>query len=758
MVKKLLIVESPAKSRTINKYLGKDFEVMATMGHIVDLPKSRIGVDIENDFAPEYETIDDKKKIVSELKKQANKADEIYLAADPDREGEAICHHLNTILKKKGRVIKRVLFNEITKKSILEAVNNPGEINENKFGSQQTRRIVDRLVGYKVSPLLWEKVKRGLSAGRVQTVALRIICERENDIRKFPKEEYWNISADFETHEQEILETKLNAFDGKKVRNGNKKTTFAIESKKHADSILDLLTNATFTVSNIEKKERKRNPLPPFITSKLQQEASRLLDFKVKKTMITAQKLYEGIEIGKEGLVGLITYMRTDSVRISEDALNEAIQYISENYKDKLPEKPNVFESKGNSQDAHEAIRPSSVLRTPEKMKKYLKKDEFALYSLIWKRFVASQMKEAIMDETIVTVSAKNYDFTATGTVVVDPGFTEIYNPGITRDKFIPKVIEKSTLPLVEIKGDQAFTQPPARFTEATLVKELETNGIGRPSTYASIISVIQNRAYVTQKEKKFHPTHLGELVNQILTEAFPGIFEISYTANLENLLDKIESGDAKWLEVLNNFYEEFEKQMASAKENMLNVKAGGIPTDEKCTKCSAEMVKKVGKYGIFLACTNYPDCTNTKDLSDNGETSTDKKCSKCNSEMVIKTGKYGQFYACSAYPECKNIESIEQDEPKETGKVCPQCGKSLIEKRGRYGRFIACSGYPECKYIEKNTKQLDMACPTCKEGKVIMRKTRRGKTFFGCSNYPSCDYVSWTLPTSEKDKKEENK
>jgi DNA topoisomerase-1 len=752
MGKKLLIVESPAKSRTINKYLGKDFEVTATMGHIVDLPKSRIGVDIDNNFQPEYEIIDEKKKIVSELKKKAAKADEIYLAADPDREGEAICYHLNSILKKKGRIIKRVLFNEITKKSIIEAVKNPGNIDENKFDSQQTRRIVDRLVGYKVSPLLWEKVKRGLSAGRVQTVALRIICEREEAIRNFPKEEYWNITADFETKEQEVLETKLTAYNGKKVRNGNKKTAFSIESKEQADSILDLLAKEKFTVKSVEKKQRKRNPLPPFITSKLQQEASRLLDFKVKKTMMTAQRLYEGISVGEEGMVGLITYMRTDSVRISEGALNEARDFLSQNYPEKLPSKPRFFATKGNAQDAHEAIRPTSVFRTPEKMKKYLKKDELALYSLIWKRFVASQMTEAIMDETIITVSAKGYDFTASGTVVVDSGFTEIYNPGITRDKFIPKVNEKDNLPLMDIKGEQAFTQPPARFTEATLVKELESNGIGRPSTYASIISVIQNRAYVIQKEKKFHPTHLGELVNKILTEAFPKIFEINYTAELESLLDKIETGDAKWLEVLKTFYIEFAKQLENAKSNMLNVKAGGIPTGEKCSKCGAEMVKKVGKYGIFLACTNYPECTNTKDLSDNGDTKTDKKCSKCGAEMVIKTGKYGQFYACSAYPECKNIESLEQDTPKETGKNCPKCGSPLVEKKGRYGRFIACSAYPECKHIEKNIKQLDITCPTCNEGKIVMRKTRRGKTFYGCSKYPKCDYASWKMPT-EKNK-----
>ncbi len=756
MGKKLLIVESPAKSRTINKYLGKDFEVMATMGHIVDLPKSRIGVNIEDNFQPEYEIIDEKKKIVSELKKKATKADEIYLAADPDREGEAICHHLNTILKKKGRVIKRVLFNEITKKSILQAVKNPGDIDENKFDSQQTRRIVDRLVGYKVSPLLWEKVKRGLSAGRVQTVALRIICEREEAIRNFPKEEYWNITADFETKEQEVLETKLTSFNGKKVRSGNKKTAFAIESKEQADSILDLLANEKFTVTSIEKKQRKRNPLPPFITSKLQQEASRLLDFKVKKTMMTAQRLYEGIAVGEEGMVGLITYMRTDSVRISDGALSEARDFIGKNYPNKLPNKPNYYASKGNAQDAHEAIRPTSVFRTPEKMKKFLKKDELALYTLIWKRFVASQMTAAIMDETIVTVSAKGYDFTASGTVVVDPGFTEIYNPGITRDKFIPKVEEQEKLPLMDIKGEQSFTQPPARFTEATLVKELESNGIGRPSTYASIISVIQNRAYVIQKEKKFHPTHLGELVNKILIEAFPKIFEINYTAELENLLDKIETGDAKWLEVLKAFYTEFAKQLESAKSNMINVKAGGIPTGEKCSKCGAEMVKKVGKYGIFLACTNYPECTNTKDLSDNGETQTDKKCSKCGAEMVIKTGKYGQFYACSAYPECKNIESLEQDTPKETGKNCPKCGRPLVEKKGRYGKFIACSGYPECKYIEKNTKQLDIVCPTCKEGKIVMRRTRRGKTFYGCSRYPECDYASWKMPTEKPEKEKE--
>ena len=760
MAKKLLIVESPAKSRTISKYLGKDFQVEATMGHIIDLPKSKLGVDTDNDFEPQYVVIPEKQKVVTSLKRKAASAEEIFLAADPDREGEAICWHLHNILKKKGRVIHRVLFNEITKTSIKKAVENPGEIDLNKFNAQQARRIVDRLVGYKVSPLLWEKVKRGLSAGRVQTVALRIICEREKKIRAFNKEEYWSVTGHFLTEKGDEIVAKLGKVNGKKVRAGNARSAFAITSEKQADEILSQLKAGAFTVSSLEKKEKKRRPLPPFITSKLQQEASRALGFSVKKTMTTAQHLYEGKDIGQQGTVGLITYMRTDSTRIAAQALDEARNFISETMgKEQIPARPNMFATKSGAQDAHEAIRPTMVHLVPEKVKKFLTRDELALYTLIWKRFVASQMIPAILHETTVTISSGVYDFIASGTTLVEPGFTQIYNPGIAKDKLLAPISEGETVKAGKLIPEQNFTTPPARFTEATLVKELESNGIGRPSTYASIISVIQNREYAEQQEKKFHPTALGELVNDILVKAFPDIFDVNYTAELENQLDSIGQGKTDWQELLKTFYQRFASELENASDNIANVKRNGLPTDEKCGKCGAPMVIKVGRYGLFMACSNYPECKNTRDL-DNGsdENQTEESCPKCGKPLVLKSGRYGRYFQCSDYPECDYRKSKKNGEIKELDRNCPKCGKPLVERKGRYGVFVSCSGYPECRYIENGKKELDISCPKCKDGKVVQRRTRKGKTFYGCSNYPDCDYVSWTRPGSEKKKGKKEK
>ncbi|NOY23648.1 MAG: type I DNA topoisomerase [Acidobacteria bacterium] len=753
MAKKLLIVESPAKSRTISKYLGKDFQVEATMGHIIDLPKSKLGVDTDNDFEPQYVVIPEKQKVVTSLKRKAASADEIFLAADPDREGEAICWHLQNILKKKGRVIHRVLFNEITKASIKKAVENPGKIDLDKFNAQQTRRIVDRLVGYKVSPLLWEKVKRGLSAGRVQTVALRIICEREKKIRAFNKEEYWSITGHFITEKGEEIVAKLGRVKGKKVRSGNAKSAFIISSKEQADEILSHLESGVFTIASLDKKEKKRRPLPPFITSKMQQEASRALGFSVKKTMTTAQHLYEGKDIGQQGLVGLITYMRTDSTRIAAQAIDEARTFISETMgKDMIPARPNIFAAKSGAQDAHEAIRPTMVHLHPDKLKKHLSRDELALYTLIWKRFVASQMIPAILHETIVTIRSGIYDFIANGTTLVQPGFSQVYNPGIAKDKLLPLVSENEKVQGKKLIPEQNFTSPPARFTEATLVKELESNGIGRPSTYASIISVIQNREYAEQQEKKFHPTALGELVNDILIKAFPDIFEVSYTAELENQLDSIGQGTMDWQTLLKTFYQRFSDELKNASETIANIKRDGISTDEKCGKCGAPMVIKVGRYGLFMACSNYPDCKNTRDLSNgNEDDQTEEICPKCGKSLVLKSGRYGKYFQCSDYPKCDYRKSKKNGEVKELDRNCPKCGKPLVERKGRYGTFVSCSGYPECRYIENGKKELNIPCPKCKDGKVVQRHTRKGKTFYGCSRYPDCDYVSWTRPGSEK-------
>jgi len=763
MADKLIIVESPAKSRTIEKYLKGEFHVEATMGHIVDLPKKDFGIDIDNNFKPTYVVIDEKKKVVSNLKKKAKNYSEIYLAADPDREGEAICYHLKNLLDDKKRKIYRVLFNEITLKGIKKALETPSDVDLNKFNAQQTRRIVDRIVGYKVSPLLWEKVKRGLSAGRVQTVALRIICEREEKIRQFKKEEYWSITANL-LKEESVFPAKLVEIEGKKVRAGNKKTDISIDTKALADHIVEELKEGNFTVYSITKKEKKRNPLPPFITSKLQQEAARVYDFPVKKTMRIAQRLYEGVDIG-DGPVGLITYMRTDSTRVSAEALESVRNFISENFGEKeIPEKPNFFATKENAQDAHEAIRPTSVYRTPESLAKYLSRDELALYSLIWKRFVASQMKPAIFHETEAKIKNGKYLFAANGTVLKEEGFLKVYNPGVGKDKFLPPLEEGENLDLKEIEAKQNFTTPPPRFTEATLVKELETNGIGRPSTYATIISVIQNRAYVLMKEKKFYPTALGELVNKLLVSSFPKIFEINYTANLEKELDGIEEGKLNYLDVLKKFYAEFERYLKRAEEEMTNVKRHGIPIGEKCEKCGAEMIKKVGKFGVFIACSNYPECKNTREVMEsadgediNGE---EKKCPKCGKPLVLKSGRYGKFYACSDYPQCDYRESLNGNGngAKILDKTCPQCGKPLVERKGKYGKFVACSGYPECRYIEKEKpKELDIVCPKCGEGKIVVRKTRRGRIFYGCSRYPDCDYASWTKPDGENKQGDES-
>ena len=762
--KALVIVESPAKANTIRKYLGSGYVVKASIGHIKDLPKSKLGIDVEHKFEPAYELIPGKEKVVKELRSAARSANKIFLAADNDREGEAICQHLKEILEGKGREIFRVLFNEITPKAIRGAIEKPGEINSNVVYAQQARRILDRIVGYQVSPLLWDKVRRGISAGRVQTVALRLIVEREREIQEFESEEYWTIGARLEGHEPPPFEARLVKYQDKNITVGN---------QAEADHIVSGVRGAQFLVRSVVKKERKRRPVPPFTTSKLQQDAARRFRFTVKKTMMLAQRLYEGKEIGEEGSVGLITYMRSDSTRISDDAMDMVRRYASGNYgSDYVPEKPVVYKSKKGAQDAHEAIRPTFVEHTPGQIKGYLTEDEYKLYWLIWTRFVASQMNPAIYDQTTVEVEAKGYLFRANGRIQKFDGFLKVYEESRDEDAKtapedenvqLPPLTEGEALRLLELDPAQHFTEPPPRFTEAGLVKALEEKGIGRPSTYASILTTIQDREYAQKKQNKFKPTELGTVVTDQLVKHFADIFDVEYTARMEEELDEVEEGKMTWVEALDEFYSKFGKDLSEAKANMENVKRQEIPTDEICDKCGKPMVIKWGQFGSFLACTGYPDCTNTKELQkdeDEGdgedkEQETIEPCENCGRPMAIKRGRFGQFYACTGYPECKTTRKMSPGETKPKApsipleEECPKCGTNLVLKEGRFGQFTACSNYPKCKYIKP--KLVDVGCPRpdC-GGDIIERRSRRGKTFYGCSNYPKCDFVLWQRPVAE--------
>ncbi len=775
MAKALVIVESPAKAKTINKFLGRSYLVRASMGHVRDLPKSKLGVDVEKGFTPKYVVIPHRKKILSEIKAAAKKVDDVYLAPDPDREGEAICFHLAEELRTTKKNIHRVMFNEITKRAVQDAFKNPGIIDKNLVDAQQARRVLDRLVGYQLSPLLWEKVRRGLSAGRVQSVALRIICDREREISAFESEEYWSIHADLAGKEPPPFEAKLAKIDGKAVELNNEELTAAVVGE---------LENLPFEVHKITAKQRRRNPVPPFITSKLQQEASRKLGFTAKRTMMVAQKLYEGIELGDEGPVGLITYMRTDSTRVADEAITEVRSYIGERFgDDMLPKEPNVYKSKKGAQDAHEAIRPSSSYRDPDAMKSYLSRDELRLYKLIWNRFVASQMPAAVFDETVVDIRAGRFDLRARGSILKFRGFLAIYEEGVDEaapkknadgdetngetSRQLPTLAEGETLELKSLKPEQHFTQPPPRFTEATLVKELEEKGIGRPSTYASILSLLQDREYVQKKEKKFWATELGVLVTDLLMQSFADIMEVQYTARMEELLDEIEEGRADYVSTIDDFYKKFSKDLVSAQTNMTNVKIQEIPTDEVCDKCGAKMVIKWGRFGHFLACSGYPDCRNTREIKNyqvegaDGSADSDsfegETCEKCDKPMVIKKGRYGQFLACSGYPDCRNTRRILRGKDGSMAskadvlleEKCPKCDSQLVLKHGRFGEFTACSSYPKCKFIKQ--KELGVSCPNegC-EGQVVERRSKRGKLFYGCSKYPDCKFTTWYKPVAE--------
>jgi DNA topoisomerase-1 len=767
MAKALVVVESPSKAKTINKYLGSEYKVMASVGHIKDLPKNHIGIDFENDFEPTYEIIPGKEKILRQLKEAARGVDTIYVATDPDREGEAIGWHVKEELEGRGKNRKkvlRVLFNEITRQAIEESFRRPTSIDRRLVEAQQARRLLDRIVGYQVSPLLWEKVKRGLSAGRVQSVALRLIVEREREIQSFVPTEYWTIVANLSANLPPTFDARLIRIDQKTVKTSNfgedlKKNEIHIRNREEADQIVSDLGRQRFVVASVTTKEKRRNPVPPFTTPKLQQEAARKLRFSVKKTMQIAQRLYEGVEIGREGLVGLITYMRTDSTRVAESALEEARKLIASEFgPDYLPEKPIQYKSKKGAQDAHEAIRPTSVFRTPESVAPFLQKDELALYKLIWQRFLASQMVPALFDQTTIDIKAGDrYLLRATGSVLKFDGFLRVYEEGkdekdeedaelLTR---LPPVREGEVLSLNKLTPEQHFTEPPPRYTEATLVKALEEKGIGRPSTYAQIMSIIQDRQYVARRDGRFVPTELGMIVNDLLVEHFDDLFNVEYTARMEEELDEIEEGRRRWTEALREFYEKFAKDLERARLQMRDLKRQEIETSEVCEKCGSGMVIKFGRYGQFLACSNYPECKATRDLTTE-PAAPEQKCENCGRPMVLRRGRYGQFLACSGYPECKTTRKLQDGRLAAPDvaleELCPQCGKHLVRKQGRFGEFTACSNYPTCKYVKQEA--VGVICPQC--GGQIVARRGRSKKFYGCSNYPDCNFVLWDKPIAE--------
>jgi DNA topoisomerase-1 len=764
MAKSLVIVESPAKAKTIEKYLGKDFKVKASVGHIKDLPKSKLGVDVKKGFEPTYEVITAKKKVIDELRKAASTADQVYLALDPDREGEAIAWHVAEEIYKgekekagekgKAKAVKkplhRVLFNEITKKAVLEAIANPIDLNKNLYEAQQARRILDRLVGYQVSPLLWDKVRRGLSAGRVQTVALRLICERDRAIKAFNPEEYWTVETILEGSLPPSFTAKLVSLDGKKLKIGN---------GEDSSRIVGELKGLPHILRTITKKERKRNPYPPFITSRLQQDASQKLGFSAARTMMLAQQLYEGVDVGEGDPVGLITYMRTDSTRISDEALNEVRDFIGTKLgKDYLPEKALVYKNKKSAQDAHEAIRPTSVMRTPDSVKAHIEEDLFKLYELIWKRFVACQMTPAVFDQTTFDIAAGPYGYRANGAQMKFNGFLSLYEAAFVAEKkeseeeddddkspaskLLPLLKEGETLKLGEIKPEQHFTEPPPRFNDASLIKELEELGIGRPSTYATILSTLVDKEYVKKDQRVYTPTDLGFIVNDVLIESFPDIFNVEFTAKMETELDDVEEGKQTCKDAVKDFYKPFEVALEKAKTGMRDIKRQEIATDLSCEKCNSPMVIKWGRRGEFLACTNYPDCKYTREFERQEDGSlklmklevTGELCSTCGSQMVIKSGRFGKFLACSKYPECKTTRAIS------TGITCPSCGGALSERRTKKGRiFYGCSQYPKCTFATWD-KPIKEACPQCGSPTLVSKSTKAATTI-KCPR-ENCDYT----------------
>jgi len=848
MARSLVIVESPAKAKTINKYLGRNFLVKASIGHVMDLPTKTIGIRLpgeeegngkkkkkkskakkgskkaakekekpvgkiiklsdEDIFEPTLQIIHGKGKVINDLRKAASTADAVYLAGDPDREGEAISAHLAMVLSKPSKFVEqeptasrfkkkfakpeapaaeppkevpkaevvaidpkkifRVTFNEITPKAIRAAFEHPRKVDANLVDAQQARRVLDRIVGYKVSPILWDKVRRGLSAGRVQTVALRLIVEREQEIRAFVPQEYWTIHAMLDAGQPPLFEAKLFKHEGEDIE---------VSNQEAADKIVAAVSKAKWQVAGVNQREKKRNPPPPFTTSKLQQASYNRLRYSAKNTMRVAQGLYEGVELGDEGSVALITYMRTDSVNVSQDALAQVRELIPQKFGSAyLPEKPNYYKSKKDAQEAHEAVRPTDVARTPEDVRKYLKEDQFKLYQLIWQRFVASQMMPAVFDQTTIDISVGHYTFRATGMVQKFAGYLSVYQTAAvdTADddkneedegNALPRVEEGQTLKLDKIRPDQHFTQPPPRYNDATLVKDLEEKGIGRPSTYASIISVVVEREYVTKEQGRFTPTMLGERVATLLIKSFEDIFDVTFTARLEEELDEIEEGKLPWRDAVKEFWGKFVIDLDKADDEMLSYKAG-IPTGKKCEKCGqGELLERISRLGFFLGCSRYPDCDFIQDLSPAvpdaapGETKVEY-CHNCGKEMVIKAGRFGPFLACSAYPDCQTTrrlvegtrKAMQPDEPLD--EKCTLCGNGLIKKHGRFGEFIGCSGYPKCKYTRPIT--MGIKCPKCIEGEFVRRGSAgrggrgRPRIFYGCSRYPDCDFTTPFMPMAE--------
>ncbi len=699
MGKKLIIVESPAKAKTIVKFLGPGYAVKASMGHIRDLPKKELGIDVENNFKPKYVLDRKKSSLIKELKSAAKDASEILLASDRDREGEAIAWHLKEALKKeiKNKPVHRIVFNEITKKAIRDSIKHPTVVDENIFNSQQARRILDRIVGYKVSPLLWKVIAKNLSAGRVQSVALRLICEREEKIEAFKPEEYWSIDATIFKDDFTPLQAELTKIADKKAE---------IKSKEESDKIISELNKLNFIIDKIEKKSRKIQPYPPYITSTLQQDASKLLNFSPKFTMQIAQKLYEGINLGGE-TVGLISYMRTDSLRLSDEAHESSRKLIAERYgKDFLNKTIRVFKNKNKSQDAHEAIRPTDAFRTPESISQYLDEPQKKLYTLIWQRFIATQMIPASIETNNILTSAGKYSFKSSASRILNKGFLNAYPHVQISEKALldSRYSEKDILEAQNIKGKQHFTKPPARYSEASLIKEMESLGIGRPSTYASITNTIRERDYVRIENKYFHPTDLGKTVNAFLVGNFSSFFNVNFTAEMEDNLDKIGFGELEWHNVLKIYFDKIMELL-----NKVDIKS----SKEKLVE------------------------------------ETDLVCEKCGSKMVIKWGRNGKFLACSNYPECKNIKNFKKDEngkiiveePETLEEKCPKCGNPLVVKTGRYGKFIACSNYPKCKFTKPLTTGIK--CPKCGKGELVEKRNKKGKTFYGCSNYPECNFIS---------------
>ncbi len=755
-MKALVVVESPAKANTIKKYLGRNFQIKASIGHVKDLPKKSLGVDPAKDFKPEYEVIKGKEKVLKEIAKAAASVDKVYLAPDPDREGEAIAWHIYEDIKKKNKNVFRVLINEITKKAVEEAISHPGPLNKDKFEAQQTRRILDRLVGYKISPILWRKVRRGLSAGRVQSVALRMVVDREAEIQAFKPEEYWSIVAKLSSDGKEF-EARLFQIEGRKAE---------IANEKEAKAILTALHGARFSIAAVVRKERKKNPVPPFITSKLQQDAARKLGFSADRTMRLAQKLYEGIEVGAEGALGLITYMRTDSTRLSGESISAVRSYIVKTYgKEYLPDAPNIYKSRKSAQEAHEAIRPTSLAHPPERIKSYLDRDLYRLYELIWNRFVACQMMPALIDQTILTIDAigphalrGKYIFRATGQVVKFLGFLAVYqeekeeiqkkkdenNEEEEGTSQLPDVKENDRADLKELTPLQHFTEPPPRFSEASLIKALEENGIGRPSTYASILNAIQEREYAEKKENRFYPTELGNLVTDLLVKSFPEILNIEFTAGMEEKLDLIEEGKVDWIKMLKEFYQPFNQALKKAEKEMRNVKVEEKVTGHLCDKCGSPMVIKWGRRGQFLACSSYPECKNTRDFAINHEgeleiqakEKTGQTCDLCHSSLIVKRGRFGRFLACSRYPECKFTKSFTLGVP------CPQkgCGGEIVERSSRAGRiFYGCKNYPKCKFASWYPL-INKPCPSCGAAFLVSKTTKSEGTTHFCLN-KECNY-----------------